>query len=105
MATPIAHKGVLSGAKVQAMTIVDILMRPQLVKEAWEYFTNVQTKDTKYMPFIAPDTPAPIWLNKEVAERYRPEMKTYYYDPTKYNTYLEQLGVTYPRLLRPNSPQ
>ena len=25
--------------------------------------------------------------------RYREEMKKYYYDPTKYKTYLEQLGV------------
>ena len=23
-------------------------------------------------------------------------MKKYYYDPTKYKTYLEQLGITYP---------
>src|SRR6059036_3372603 len=28
MATPIAHKGVTAGAKVQAMTIIDMLMRP-----------------------------------------------------------------------------
>jgi aminobenzoyl-glutamate utilization protein B len=29
-------------------------------------------------------------------ERYRPEMRKYYYDPTKYRTYLEQLGIEYP---------
>jgi aminobenzoyl-glutamate utilization protein B len=23
-------------------------------------------------------------------------MRKYYYDPTKYKTYLEQLGITYP---------
>ena len=34
MATPIAHKGVVAGAKVQAMTMIDILLRPTLVKEA-----------------------------------------------------------------------
>jgi aminobenzoyl-glutamate utilization protein B len=28
--------------------------------------------------------------------KYRPEMKKYYYDPSKYKTYLEQLGITYP---------
>ena len=37
MATPIAHKGVVAGAKVQAMTMVDILLRPELVKSAWEF--------------------------------------------------------------------
>src|SRR5580698_7516818 len=31
MATPIAHKGVIAGAKVQAMTILDILTHPELV--------------------------------------------------------------------------
>ena len=26
----------------------------------------------------------------------RPQMRRYYYDPAKYRTYLEQLGITYP---------
>jgi aminobenzoyl-glutamate utilization protein B len=29
-------------------------------------------------------------------ERYRHRMRPYYYDPTKYRTYLEQLGIKYP---------
>ena len=28
--------------------------------------------------------------------KYRDEMKKYYYDPTKYDTYLQQLGIKYP---------
>ena len=103
MATPIAHKGVVAGAKVQAMTMVDILLRPELVKNAWEYFRNVQLKDTKYTPFIAADTPPPTWVNKDTMERYRPELKKFYYDPTRYPTYLQQLGVTYPMLRRAGS--
>jgi aminobenzoyl-glutamate utilization protein B len=96
MATPIAHKGVVAGAKVQAMTIIDILTKPELVKSAWDYFNNVQTKDQKYVPFITADTPPPVWLNQAILEKYRPEMKKFYYDPEKYPTYLEQLGITYP---------
>lgn len=96
MATPIAHKGVVAGAKVQAMTILDLLARPELVKSAWDYFTNVQTKDEKYVPFITRDTPPPTWLNTAILAQYREEMKKYYYDPSKYPTYLEQLGITYP---------
>ena len=53
-ATPIAHKGVVAGAKVQAMTVLDLLTKPELVKGAWDYFNNVQTKDVKYIPFITP---------------------------------------------------
>ncbi len=96
MATPIAHKGVVAGAKVQAMTILDLVMKPELVRQSWDYFTNMQTKDQKYVPFIAKDTPPPTWLNKAILDKYRPEMKKYYYDPSKYSTYLEQLGIKYP---------
>ena len=97
MATPIAHKGVIAGAKVQAMTTLDLLMRPEIVTQAWEYFRTVQTKNVTYTPLIRPeDTPA-IWLNEETMAKYRPELRKYYYDPTKYKTYLDQLGISTPR--------
>jgi aminobenzoyl-glutamate utilization protein B len=98
MATPIAHKGVIAGAKAQAMTLLDLVTRPELVQQAWDYFKDVQTKDTKYEPLIrAQDQPA-IWLNKQTMEKFRPEMKKYYYDPSRYKTYLEQLGIDYPTI-------
>jgi aminobenzoyl-glutamate utilization protein B len=96
MATPIAHKGVTAGAKVQAMTIIDMLMRPELVQQAWDYFRNVQTKDQKYVPFITDTDQPATWLNAAIVDKYRPEMKKFYYDPTKYKSYLEQLGIKYP---------
>ena len=88
MATPIAHKGVMAGAKVQAMTMLDILLHPELVKNAWDYFNNVQTKDMKYNSFLRPDDKPAIWLNAKTMDKYRDEMKKYYYDPTKYDNYL-----------------
>ncbi|HEX3702660.1 MAG TPA: amidohydrolase [Vicinamibacterales bacterium] len=96
MATPIAHKGIYYGSKVVALTVIDFLMRPELVTQAWDYFNNVQTKNTKYVSFIRPGDKPAIWLNEQTMAKYRPEMKKYYYDPTKYKTYLEQLGITYP---------
>jgi aminobenzoyl-glutamate utilization protein B len=96
MATPIAHKGVIAGAKVQAMTMLDILLHPELVDKAWDYFKNVQTKDMKYTTFLRPTDQPATWLNQKTMEIYRPRMKTLYYDPSKYNTYLEQLGIQYP---------
>jgi aminobenzoyl-glutamate utilization protein B len=96
MATPIAHKGVTAGAKVQAMTILDLVMRPELVEQAWTYFKDVQTKDTKYEPLLRPQDQPAIWLNKGIMDKYRPEMKKYYYDPSRYKTYLDQLGIKYP---------
>jgi len=38
------------------------------------------------------------YLNEEIMRQYRPELKKFYYDPAKYNTYLEQLGIDYPQL-------
>jgi aminobenzoyl-glutamate utilization protein B len=96
MATPIAHKGVIAGAKVQAMTMLDILLHPELVQKAWDYYNNVQTKDIKYKSFLRADDKPAIWLNQKTMEEYRPRMKAHYYDPSKYGTYLEQLGITYP---------
>ncbi|MGQ0640074.1 MAG: amidohydrolase [Gemmatimonadaceae bacterium] len=96
MATPIAHKGGVAGAKVQALTVLDILLKPQVVADAWDYFNNVQTKETKYKTFLGPNDGPPIWLNEDIMARYRPEMRKYYFDATRYKTYLEQLGIKYP---------
>lgn len=96
MATPIAHKGVIAGAKVQAMTMVDLLLHPELVGSAWEFYRNTQTKETKYTPLLRPEDVPALWLNKKIMEQYRPEMQKLYYQPDKYGTYLEQLGIKYP---------
>ena len=98
MATPIAHKGCLAGAKATALTLIDMFTTPKIIADAKDYFTNVQTKDTHYIPFITDKDQAPTYLNKEKMEPYRAEMKKFYYNPTKYKTYLEQLGITYPTL-------
>jgi len=96
MATPIAHKGVVAGAKVQAMTMLDILLHPELVEKAWDYFNTVQTKDVHYKSLLRPDDSPAIWLNQKTMDVYRQRMKAFYYDPSKYDTYLDQLGIKYP---------
>jgi aminobenzoyl-glutamate utilization protein B len=35
-------------------------------------------------------------MNKEKMEKFAPQLKKYYYDSTKFKTYLEQLGIQYP---------
>jgi aminobenzoyl-glutamate utilization protein B len=98
MATPIAHKGSLAGAKATALTLVDLFTQPKVLADARKYFTEVQTKDVKYKSFITDKDPAPTYINKESMEKYRAQMKKFYYDPSKYKTYLEQLGISYPTL-------
>jgi aminobenzoyl-glutamate utilization protein B len=104
MATPIAHKGVVAGAKVQAMTMLDILLHPELVQKAWDYYNKVQTKDTKYKSLLRPDDKPAIWLNQKIMEEYRPRMKALYYDPSKYDNYLDQLGIKYPTVRTGKTP-
>lgn len=96
MATPIAHKGCTAGAKVHALTMLDLLMKPALVQQAWDYYRTVQTKDQKYIPLLRPQDPPPTFLNEKIMGEYREKMRKFYYDPSKYKTYLEQLGVPYP---------
>ena len=98
MATPIAHKGVIAGAKVEAMTLIDMLTKPNLNKEAWKYFKEEQGMEIKYVPMVSKEDKPAIYLNKEIMEQYRPLMKPYYYDETKYSSYLEQLGIKYPTI-------
>jgi aminobenzoyl-glutamate utilization protein B len=103
MATPIAHKGVTTGAKAQAMTMIDLLLDPGIVAAAWSYFRDVQTKDVKYTPLLGPEDKPAVWLNRRIMDQYRPELRKHYYDPARYKTYLEQLGIAYPTL-RPAAP-
>lgn len=100
MATPIAHKAVVAGSKVVAATLLDMLTNPGIISDAWDYHNNVQTKEVKYIPFINAATLPAIHLNKKIMDEFRPQLKKYYYDPSKYKTYLEQLGIQYPQLIK-----
>jgi aminobenzoyl-glutamate utilization protein B len=98
MATPIAHKGGVYGARVLARSALELYLRPDLVEAAWGYFRDEQTARQEYIPFIGPDDPPAIYLNRGIMEEFRPRLREFYYDETRYATYLEQLGVTYPTL-------
>ena len=43
-----------------------------------------------------PNDKPQTWMNKRTMDTYREQMRKFYYDPAKYKTYLEQLGITYP---------
>ena len=100
MATPIAHKGIVAGSKVMAMTMIDLLMRPELIQDAKMYFTDVQLKNNKVLPLLSETDQPQIHLNRETMERFRPQMRKFYYDATKYDTYLDQLGIKFPTLTK-----
>jgi aminobenzoyl-glutamate utilization protein B len=95
MATPIAHKGVVVGAKAVAMTVLDMMTTPKLLSDAKTYYRDVQLKTDTYAPLIG-DTPPATFLNARTMAEMRPQMEKYYYDPDKYPTYLDQLGIKWP---------
>lgn len=95
-ATPVAHKGAVAGAKVVAMTVLDLLGTPRLRQEAWTYFTDVQTRDQQYVSLLRDHDHPPIEFNAGIMGRHKDQLRQFYYDPSRYRTYLEQLGVPYP---------
>jgi aminobenzoyl-glutamate utilization protein B len=101
MATPIAHKGNLAGSKVMAMTMVDLLLRPELVAAAKTYFNDVQLKSQRPQSLLAETDQPQVQINRDTMARFRPEMRKFYYDASKYDTYLDQLGVKFPQLTKP----
>jgi aminobenzoyl-glutamate utilization protein B len=99
MATPIAHKGATAGAKAHAMTIMDLLTKPELLTACQAAFAE-QTREVKWKSLIPVETQPPVYLNKEKMERVRPQLQKLRYDPAKYKTYLDQLGIKYPTLMQ-----
>ena len=102
MATPIAHKGATQGAMAQAMTVLDFMVTPELVQSAWSYFNDVQTADLQYTPFIRPTDQPAIEMNADIMDEFREKMQPFYFDSDRYDSYLEQLGVSYPTLRQPD---
>lgn len=102
MATPIAHKGAVTGAKAVALTVLDLMTTPKILADAKAYQQDVQFKGQKYDPLLTRDDKPAIWLNTDVMARMRPQMEKFYYDAAKYPTYLDQLGIKYPTLTAPN---
>jgi aminobenzoyl-glutamate utilization protein B len=101
MATPIAHKGVVAGAKVEAMSILDYLLKPNLVSEAWNYYNTVQLPEQQYKSMLTAEDEPATYLNTDKMAQYRKGAEAFYYDETKYGSYLEQLKISYPALSKP----
>ncbi len=100
MATPIAHQGALAGAKAYALTALDLLLDGKTLPAAREYFRE-QTRSRQWKSLIPEGTDPPVDINREKMSRFRPRLRELRYDPSRYRTYLEQLGVAYPQLQPP----
>ena len=77
LATSVAHKGAVVGAKTMAASAVDLLMDPQLVARAKETFKE-EIGDVEYRPLLPDDQQPPLELNRILMERYRSAMEAHY---------------------------
>jgi aminobenzoyl-glutamate utilization protein B len=77
LATPIAHKGAVAGAKVLAGSALDFLTRPEMVAEAWTTFKQ-ELGGTEYKPLLPVGQDPPADLNHDLMEAFRPAMREHY---------------------------
>jgi len=77
LATTIAHKGAVAGAKAMAASALDLFMDPKLIAQAKETF-KAEIGDTEYRPLLPPDQKPPLALNRDLMERHRPAMRAHY---------------------------
>jgi aminobenzoyl-glutamate utilization protein B len=77
LATSIAHKGAVVGAKAMAATAIDLLMDPSLVAKAKQTFKE-EIGGVEYKPLLPPDQRPPLELNRDLMERYRAAMREHY---------------------------
>ena len=77
LATTIAHKGSVAGAKVLAGAVVDLLSDPTLVQRAKKTFAE-EIGEVIYKPLIPERQKPPVDLNREMMETFRQPMKAHY---------------------------
>jgi len=77
LATSIAHKGALAGAKVMAAAIVECLKNPAIVAEAKRTFKD-EIDGVEYRPLLPSDEKPPTDLNRAMMDKYRPLMEKHY---------------------------
>ena len=77
LATSIAHKGAVSGAKVLAASIIECFKNPQVVEDAKASFQK-EIEGTAYFSMLPPDQKPPLELNRAMMEKYRPQMQPHY---------------------------
>lgn len=77
LATSIAHKGGVAGAKAMACSVIEFFQSPALVARAKETFA-AEVGGQPYRPLLPGSQKPPADLNKAVMDKYRPLMEPHY---------------------------
>jgi len=95
VATPMAHKGIVVGAKAFAGTMIDLVTDPARVRIIREDFDR-QTEGVTWQTLIPEGAEPPTFLNTEKMARWRPLLEPFHYDPDSPRTLLQEWGIQYP---------
>jgi aminobenzoyl-glutamate utilization protein B len=79
LATSIAHKGAVAGAKVMAASLVECFSNPAVVQEARRSFEE-ELGGVAYRSLLPAGQKPPVELNRATMEKFRPRMKQHYLD-------------------------
>lgn len=77
LATSIAHKGAVAGAKVMAASIVECFSNPAVVGEARRTFKD-ELGGVEYRSLLPPGQKPPVTLNRATMAKFRPLMAAHY---------------------------
>ena len=77
LATSIAHKGAVAGAKVLAASLIEIFANPAVVEESKKTFAE-ELGDSRWFSMLPKDQKPPVDLNRATMERYRETMRAHY---------------------------
>jgi aminobenzoyl-glutamate utilization protein B len=77
LATSIAHKGTVAGAKALAGTIIDLMTDESRIERVKSTF-KAEIGDVVYRPLLPADQKPPVNLNRELMEQFRPLMMPHY---------------------------
>lgn len=77
LATSIAHKGAVAGAKVMAASVIECFSNSAVVDEAKRTFKE-ELGGAEYWSLLPPGQKPPVTLNRGTMEKFRPLMAAYY---------------------------
>lgn len=95
VATPVAHKGLVVGAKALAGTLVDLYTDPANLRRIKADFAQ-QVAGVQWRSLIPDGQEPPIEINADKMAKWAPLLAPHYYDPDSPKTFLEEWGVPYP---------
>jgi aminobenzoyl-glutamate utilization protein B len=77
LATSIAHKGAVAGAKAFAAALTECFADPSILTEAKRTFRE-ELGGVEYKSMLPPDQKPPVELNRALMEKFRPTMAKHY---------------------------